>query len=62
MAGFHKCSGDIIVCLDDDGQTPADEVGKLLEKIDAGYDVVYASYDTKGRPAGAIWAAGPTAR
>ena len=28
MAGFHKCSGDIIVCLDDDGQTPADEVGK----------------------------------
>ena len=47
MAGFHKCSGDIIVCLDDDGQTPADEVGKLLEKIDAGYDVVYASYDTK---------------
>ena len=26
MAGFHKCSGDIVVCLDDDGQTPADEV------------------------------------
>ena len=47
MAGFHKCNRDIIVCLDDDGQTPADEVGKLLEKIDAGYDVVYASYDTK---------------
>ena len=34
MAGFHKCSGDIVVCLDDDGQTPADEVGKLLAKID----------------------------
>ena len=47
MAGFHQCSGDIIVCLDDDGQTPADEVGKLLDKIDAGYDVVYASYDNK---------------
>lgn len=47
MAGFHKCSGDIVVCLDDDGQTPADEVGKLLERIDAGYDVVYASYDSK---------------
>ena len=28
-------------------QTPADEVGKLLAKIDEGYDVVYASYDTK---------------
>ena len=47
MAGFHQCSGDIIVCLDDDGQTPADEVGKLLDKIEAGYDVVYARYDTK---------------
>ena len=47
MAGFHQCSGDIIVCLDDDGQTPADEVGKLLDKIEAGYDVVYASYDNK---------------
>ncbi len=47
MAGFHQCSGDIVVCLDDDGQTPADEVGKLLEKIEAGYDVVYARYDTK---------------
>lgn len=47
MAGFHQCSGDIIVCLDDDGQTPADEVDKLLDKIEAGYDVVYARYDTK---------------
>lgn len=47
MAGFHHASGEIIVCLDDDGQTPADEVGKLLEKIDAGYDVVYAAYEQK---------------
>ena len=36
-----------MVCLDDDGQTPADEVGKLLEKIEAGDDVVYASYAHK---------------
>ena len=47
MAGFHQCTGDIIVCLDDDGQTPANEVGKLLDKINEGYDVVYASYDNK---------------
>ena len=47
MAGFHHCAGDIIVCLDDDGQTPADEVGKLLSKLEEGYDVVYASYETK---------------
>lgn len=47
MAGFRYASGDIIVCLDDDGQTPADEVGKLLAKIEEGSDVVYASYSNK---------------
>lgn len=47
MAGFHQIRGDIIVCLDDDGQTPADEVGKLLEGIERGADVVYAQYAHK---------------
>ena len=47
MAGFHQITGDIIVCLDDDGQTPAKEVGKLLHKIEEGDDVVYASYASK---------------
>ena len=47
MCGIRHSSGDVLVCLDDDGQTPADEAGKLLEKIEAGYDVVYASYDHK---------------
>ena len=44
MAGFAYVRGDIVVCLDDDGQTPADEVGKLLAGIEAGSDVVYAKY------------------
>ena len=47
MAGFHHCAGEIVVCLDDDGQTPADEAGKLIAKIEEGYDVVYAAYDHK---------------
>lgn len=47
MAGFHQVKGDIIVCLDDDGQTPAGEVGKLLEGIEKGADVVYAKYAHK---------------
>lgn len=47
MAGMRHSRGDIIVCLDDDGQTPSNEVGKLLEKIKEGYDVVYASYESK---------------
>jgi len=47
MAGLNHCSGEYIICLDDDGQTPANEVGKLLEKLEEGYDVVYASYEHK---------------
>ncbi len=47
MAGFAHVSGDILVCLDDDGQTPANEVYKLLDKIEEGQDVVYAKYDHK---------------
>lgn len=47
MAGFRHISGDVVVCLDDDGQTPADEVGKLLTKIEEGEDVVYAKYEHK---------------
>lgn len=47
MAGFHFVTGDILVCLDDDGQTPANEVQKLLDEIEAGEDVVYAKYEHK---------------
>ena len=47
MDGMSFASGDIVVCLDDDGQTPADEVDKLLDKIEEGYDVVYAKYNHK---------------
>ena len=47
MAGFHHISGDIVVCLDDDGQTPATEVGKLLEAVKSGADVAYARYAHK---------------
>lgn len=47
MAGLRHAEGDYVVCLDDDGQTPADEVGKLLEKLEEGYDAVYASYAHK---------------
>ena len=47
MAGFGYTHGEVVVCLDDDGQTPADEVGKLLAGIEEGYDVVYAKYAHK---------------
>ena len=47
MAGLNASKGDIVVCLDDDGQTPADEVGKLLYQIEKGADVAYARYASK---------------
>ena len=47
MAGLRESRGDYVVCLDDDGQTPADEVDKLLAKLDEGYDAVYAKYEHK---------------
>lgn len=47
MAGFRRASGDVCVALDDDGQTPANEVFQLLDGIEAGADVVYARYRVK---------------
>lgn len=47
MAGLRHSDGDYVVCLDDDGQTPANEVDKLLGKLEEGYDAVYAKYDHK---------------
>ena len=47
MAGLRQSKGDYVVCLDDDGQTPADEADKLLEQLEAGHDAVYASYGHK---------------
>ena len=44
MAGFHQVRGDIVVCLDDDGQTPACECFKLIDKVAEGYDIVFAQY------------------
>lgn len=47
MAGIKNTIGDYVVCLDDDGQTPANEVDKLLDKLEEGYDAVYAKYENK---------------
>ena len=47
MAGYRKATGNIVVSLDDDGQTPVDEMYLMIDKLDEGYDVVYASYANK---------------
>lgn len=45
MAGYANATGDYIVSLDDDGQTPACETYKLVEKLEEGFDVVYGYYN-----------------
>lgn len=44
MAGYSQTQGEIVVSLDDDGQTPASDVFKLIDVLDDNTDVVYASY------------------
>ena len=40
MAGFSRCRGERIVTLDADLQNPPEEIGKLLARMDEGYDYV----------------------
>ncbi len=40
MAAFELVRGQVIVTLDADLQNPPEEIGKLLEKMDAGHDYV----------------------
>jgi undecaprenyl-phosphate 4-deoxy-4-formamido-L-arabinose transferase len=40
MAGFERCRGQVVVTLDADLQNPPEEIGKLLEKFQEGYDYV----------------------
>ena len=47
MAGLRASTGDYVVCLDDDGQTPANEVDRLIDRLEEGYDAVYAKYEHK---------------
>lgn len=43
LCGIRAAQYDIIVTMDDDGQHPATEIHKLLEKLGAGNDVVYGA-------------------
>ena len=45
MAGYGQATGDYVISLDDDGQTPASESFKLVDKLEEGFDVVYGYYE-----------------
>lgn len=47
MAGLNHVSGDLCIIMDDDFQNPPEEVGRLLQEMEKGYDVVYTQYPVK---------------
>lgn len=44
MAGFHYTEGDFILCMDDDLQTHPSQIKKILDKLEEGFDLVFATY------------------
>lgn len=47
MAGYHHVTGDVVITLDDDGQTDPKFCYSLINAIDTDTDVVYARYPSK---------------
>ena len=47
MAGLNYARGDLIISMDDDGQTSPTQLPKLLDEIMKGYDIVYGYYPHK---------------
>ena len=47
LCGIRSARYEIIVTMDDDLQNPPEEIPKLLEKFDEGYDVVYGTPQKK---------------
>ncbi|OGW38470.1 MAG: glycosyl transferase family 2 [Nitrospirae bacterium GWC2_56_14] len=47
MAGLNHATGEYCVVMDDDLQNPPEELEKLVDEIQKGYDVVYARYASK---------------
>ena len=50
MAGIKIASGDYIISMDDDLQTPPNEMGKLIDELEKNnYDAVFAKYKTQNK-------------
>lgn len=50
IAAVPYVKGDVAVCMDDDGQHPADQIYKLVDKVCEGYDLVYAKFEEQKQP------------
>lgn len=47
VTAYQFVKGDIIIGMDDDGQTNPTQIPKLINKLNDGYDVVYGKYEIR---------------
>lgn len=47
MAGLNVASGDVLLAMDDDGQTHWSQLTILFDEFDKGFDIVYGHYTEK---------------
>lgn len=48
-AALRECKGDVVVCMDADGQHQPAEIEKLLDYLAQGYDMVVGARDKEGQ-------------
>ncbi len=49
MAGYRECTGHYVVSLDDDGQSPVDQIPEMLQYLEKNhFDVVFGTCDKPG--------------
>lgn len=47
LATLPYITGEYVVFMDDDGQHPIEQLPQMVEKLEKGYDIVYASFKNK---------------
>jgi glycosyltransferase involved in cell wall biosynthesis len=50
MAGLDSAEGEVVITIDADLQNPPEEIPKLLEKLDEGYDVIFGIFKRQKEP------------
>lgn len=55
MAAINYVKGDYVVFMDDDGQHDSGYIQDMIEKLEEGYDIVYATFEKKQQAKWKTW-------
>ncbi len=47
LCGFREAKGDYVITMDDDLQNPPEEIAKLIDTVQEGYDLVIGRFESK---------------